>query len=148
MSDSTAFLIGDVSRLMRRRFDERARQIGVTRSQWRMLFTLSRNEGANQGALAELIDVEPITLCRMVDRLQDAGLVERRRDPTDRRAWQLYLTEEAHPIVGELHALADALFEECMDDIAAADRERLNETLTRIRQNLVAPQIEKAIAHG
>ncbi|WP_136163565.1 MarR family winged helix-turn-helix transcriptional regulator [Sphingomonas flavalba] len=148
MSDSTAFLIGDISRLMRRRFDERARRIGVTRPQWRMLFTLSRNEGANQGTLAELIDVEPITLCRMVDRLQDAGLVERRRDPADRRAWQLYLTEQAHPILGQLRALADSLFEECMDDIADADRARLNEMLTRIRQNLVAPEIEKAIAHG
>jgi hypothetical protein len=81
MSDSIGFLISDVSRLMRRRFDERARTIGVTRPQWRALTALSRHEGINQGQLADLLEVEPITLCRMVDRLEDAGHVERRRDP-------------------------------------------------------------------
>ena len=84
MKDSIGFLISDVSRLLRRRFDERARLIGVTRPQWRALTALSRQEGMQQGALAELLEVEPITLCRMVDRLEEAGLVERRRDPADR----------------------------------------------------------------
>lgn len=148
MTDSVAFLIADVSRLMRRRFDERARRIGVTRPQWRMLFTLARNEGANQGMLAELIEVEPITLCRMVDRLQDAGLVERRRDPEDRRAWRLYLTDKAHPILLQLQALGAALFEESMDNIDEADRAHLSAMLVRIQRNLVATDQEKATANG
>jgi DNA-binding MarR family transcriptional regulator len=92
MSDSLGFLISDVSRLMRRRFDERARLIGVTRAQWRTLTTLSRHEGINQGGMADLLEVEPITLCRMIDRLEEANLVERRRDPGDRRAWLIFLT--------------------------------------------------------
>jgi DNA-binding MarR family transcriptional regulator len=111
MADQLGFLIGDVSRLLRRAFDVRARTIGVTRPQWRMLTTLSRHEGVNQGRLADLLDVEAITLCRMVDRLADAGLVERRSDPSDRRAWRIYLTENAHPILDELRLLADGMIE-------------------------------------
>ena len=97
MTDTLGFLIADVSRLIRRRFDERARLIGATRAQWRTLVVLSRHEGINQGGLAELLEVEPITLCRMIDRLEEAGLVERRRDPGDRRAWRIYLTDKARP---------------------------------------------------
>ena len=85
MSDSIGFLMADVSRLLRRVFDERARSIGVTRPQWRVLTVLARNEGINQNMLADRLEVEPITLSRMVDRMQDAGLVERRADPGDRR---------------------------------------------------------------
>src|SRR5258706_15552124 len=102
MSESLGFLISDVSRLMRRRFDERARLIGVTRAQWRTLVTLSRHEGINQGGLADLLEVEPITLCRMVDRLEEAGLVERRRDPADRRAWQIFPPPQALPPLHQL----------------------------------------------
>src|SRR3546814_5842575 len=85
MSDTLAFMIADTSRLLRRSFDERTRVIGITGAQWRLLFTVSRNEGQNQGATAELLEVEPITLCRMIDRMDDAGMVERRPDPNDRR---------------------------------------------------------------
>src|ERR1700755_3539395 len=114
MSDSLGFLISDVSRLMRRRFDERARQLGATRAQWRTLTMLSRNEGTNQGALAELLEVEPITLCRMIDRLEESGLVGRRRDPADRRAWQLFLTEKSTPMLADLRVTADDLFEQVL----------------------------------
>ena len=113
--ENIGFLISDVSRLMRRRFDERARQIGVTRAQWRVLTTLRRHEGSNQGTLADLLDVEPITLCRMVDRLEESGLAERRRDPADRRAWLIYLTPASHPMVAQLRELGDALNEEALD---------------------------------
>ena len=80
---------------------------------------LSRNEGINQGGLAELLEVEPITLCRMIDRLEEAGLVERRRDPGDRRAWQIYLTEQAGPVLEKVRAIADDLFESALDGISA-----------------------------
>lgn len=138
MSDSLGFLISDVSRLMRRRFDERARQLGATRAQWRTLTMLSRNEGLNQGALAELLEVEAITLCRMIDRLEESGLVERRRDPADRRAWRLYLTEKSKPMLADLKATADDLFEQVLDGMDADARDALAASLNLLRANLIA----------
>ena len=138
MSDSLGFLISDVSRLMRRRFDERAREVGATRAQWRTLTTLSRNEGLNQGALADLLEVEPITLCRMIDRLEESGLVERRRDPADRRAWQLFLTDKSKPILAELRAMADELFQQVLSGMSEPDRAQLGKLLNLMRANLLA----------
>ena len=149
MADQLGFLIGDVSRLLRRAFDVRARSIGVTRPQWKMLTTLSRHEGANQGRLADLLDVEAITLCRMIDRLEEAGLVERRPDPTDRRAWRIYLTEKARPILDELRSLADRMIEDALDGLTGPDRDTLETLLERIRNNLNdAERKEKVAAHG
>ena len=136
MSEPLGLLISDVSRLMRRRFDERARVIGLTRAQWRTLVVLSRNEGSNQGKLAELLDVEPITLCRMVDRLEEAGHLERRRDPGDRRAWLIFLTDAAHPLLEDIRVIADAVFEDAMEGLDDAARERLYDALSVIRTNL------------
>lgn len=138
MSDSLGFLISDVSRLMRRRFDQRARLIGVTRPQWRTLVTLSRNEGLNQGALAELLEVEPITLCRMLDRLEEANLIERRRDPADRRAWRIFLTPKARPLLDQLHSLADGMFESALEGLSTGQRDALVASLESIRANLSA----------
>lgn len=148
MADTLGFLVGDVSRLMRRAFDVRARTIGVTRPQWRMLTTLARQEGVNQGRLADLLDVEAITLCRMVDRLSEADLVERRPDPTDRRAWRIYLTDRARPILDELRSLADGLIDEAMDGVSDAERDTLMMLLERIRTNLNDERKEKTAAHG
>ncbi|WP_199556093.1 MarR family winged helix-turn-helix transcriptional regulator [Sandaracinobacteroides hominis] len=142
MADSLGFLISDVSRLLRKRFDERARLIGVTRPQWRTLVILQRNEGLNQGALAERLEVEPITLCRMIDRLEEAGLVERRRDPQDRRAWRIFLTEGARPIIAKLAVIADELFGVALDGIAEPERDALADMLEQIRTNLAANQPE------
>ena len=140
--DNVGFLISDVSRLLRRRFDERARLIGVTRAQWRTLTTLRRHEGINQGGLAELLEVEPITLCRMVDRLEEAGHVERRRDPSDRRAWRIHLTDKSRPLLDRLGAIADGLFEDALDGLDGPARAVFSDTLHRIRGNLLAPDIE------
>lgn len=148
MSDSIGFLIGDVSRLIRRRFDERARSLGSTRAQWKTLLILSRNEGINQGQLADLLEVEPITLSRMIDRLEEAELVERRRAPDDRRAWQVFLTPAAQPILRQLRAHADALTEAAFEGIGDADRARLADTLARIRDNLLHPDFAREVAHG
>ncbi|HEU0065924.1 MAG TPA: MarR family transcriptional regulator [Sphingomonas sp.] len=148
MSDRLAFLIGDVSRLMRRRFDDRARQLGVTRPQWRTLVTLAREEGLQQAALAERIEVEPITLCRMIDRMAEAGLVERRRDPADRRAWNIYLTERSRPLIEQLRAIADDVVDASLDGIAPPERAALNDALARIRANLSAEPRYRETAHG
>src|SRR5690606_28746084 len=91
LTRSLGFLLADVSRLVRRRFDARARDLGLTRARWRVLPQLRRREGINEASLAEIMEVEPITLGRHIDRLVEKGFVERRPDPSDRRAWRLYL---------------------------------------------------------
>ena len=151
--DPLGFLIGDCSRLLRRRFDARARALGVSRAQWQVLVALSRQEGTNQAGLAEYLEVETITLCRMVDRLQEAGLVERRPDPADRRAWKLYLTEPARPLLDQLRQLGAVVIEEALSGFSPPQRESLYGGLTALRSNLSsrgpatvpdAPQQERA----
>ncbi|MES1995393.1 MAG: MarR family transcriptional regulator [Pseudomonadota bacterium] len=141
-------MISDVSRLMRRRFDERARLIGVTRTQWRVLKFLQRGEGINQGGLADLLEVEPITLCRMIDRLEEAGLVERRRDPADRRAWQIFLTERARPLLEELAHLAEAMLGSALQGVSPAEYDAVMATLRRIHSNLSSPDKTSEVANG
>lgn len=136
MSDPLGFLVSDVSRLLRRAFDEKARTIGVTRPQWRVLTLLARREGINQGGIADLLEVEPITLSRMIDRLQEAGLVERRADPNDRRAWQLFLTDKATPIIAQLKDCAGELFEDALDGFSEAEEQQLSALLVRVQQNM------------
>ena len=148
MNENVASILSDVSRLMRREFDARARDIGVTRPQWQVLTMLRRHEGTNQGGLAELLDVEPITVCRMVDRLQEADLVERRADPADRRSWRLFLTPKAQALLGELRPLAEAMIDEALDGIAETDRAALRSTLERMRQNLSRRTPEPLVSHG
>lgn len=144
MTDSLGFLISDVSRLLRKRFDERARLIGVTRQQWRTLSVLKWHEGSNQGMLAELLEVEPITLGRMIDRLEEAGWVERRRDPGDRRVWRIHLTEAAQPILLQLKTIADSLFVDAAEGISAEDQARLHALLEQLRSNLSTDQSNEA----
>ena len=148
MSDNIGQIMSDVSRLMRRAFDERARGIGVTRTQWQVLTMLARHEGINQGGLAELLDVEPITLCRMVDRLQEAGMVQRRADPSDRRAWRLFLTERANGLLGDLRPLALSLFDEAMNGLSTVERDALHLMLERIRVNLSRRPTTELAANG
>ena len=146
MSESLGFLIADVSRLLRRSFDARARGIGVTRPQWRMLTMLKRHEGSNQGQLAELLDVEPITLCRMVDRLEETGLVERRAHPNDRRAWQLFVTSKGTALTAELVPIGQNLFDDALEGLDATERAALEASLDRVRANLSRRSLEAA--HG
>ena len=127
------FLLSDVSRLMRYRFDGKARTIGVTRPQWRLLTLISRNPGVSQAALADLLEVERITLCRMVDRLEEAGLAERRPDPADRRVWRIFLTEKGNGIVKKLAVIGDAFQEEMLAALEPGEAERLLESLNKLR---------------
>ena len=147
MEDGLAFKLSDVGRLLRRRFDEQARSIGVTRPQWRALTALSRREGITQGALADVLEVEPITLCRMIDRLEEAGHVERRRDPGDRRAWNIFLTGRSRPLLDQLRIIGDRVVGTALEGIDQADRAILATSLDRIRGNLVAVDV-KEFAHG
>jgi DNA-binding MarR family transcriptional regulator len=148
MTESLGFLLSDVSRLLRRRFDERARASGASVAQWRVLKILLRTPGLNQGQLAELLEVEPITACRMIDRLEEAGFVERRRDPADRRAWRIHLTDKAGPVLDELHVLAADLIEETLQGFSSRQREELIAALEGLRANLTNVQEGKEAAHG
>jgi DNA-binding MarR family transcriptional regulator len=148
MNDNLGTILVDVSRHLRRSFDVRARDIGVTRPQWQVLTMLRRHEGVNQGKLADLLEVEPITVCRMVDRLQEADLVERRPDPADRRAWCLFLTVKAQGVLDSLRPLAEAMFEEAFEGVTAIERSNMMTTLERIRVNLSRRPLEPMVSHG
>jgi MarR family transcriptional regulator for hemolysin len=137
-SPTLGFLIHDVARLLRKRFEQLSRGSGLTRSQWQVLAYLERNENIHQGGLADLLEVEPITLGRMVDRLQEFGLVERRPHPSDRRIWLLRLTPQAKAKLDELHVLGDETRAEALAGIPEADREHLSTTLTALKANLTA----------
>ena len=138
IDQSLGFLISDTARLMRRRFDQRARHLGLTRAQWQVLAHLNRNEGINQTGLADLLDIEPITLCRTIDRMEDGGWVERRPDPRDRRARLLFLTERARPLLGEMRGLAEEVYGEALAGLPAGTRAALSEILMAMRANLSA----------
>lgn len=130
--------------MLRRAFDERARTMGVTRPQWRVLALLKRFDGSTQVTIADMLEVEPITLGRMIDRLQDAGLVERRADPKDRRAWRLHLTAKGRAKITELRPTATAMFAEALNGISEAKQIELEEMLDIIRSNLTRKPMEAA----
>lgn len=136
MNQSIGFLMNDAARLFRKALDARATQTGVTSLQWRLLAWVSRHPGASQGFLADRFEVEPITVSRMVDRLVEAGHIERQPDPDDRRAWKIYLTDCATPIVRELRTMADALVDQALDGLSPVERVELERLVTRVRENL------------
>ena len=130
------FLLHDSARLMRKRFEQRARSLGLSRAQWQLIAALKRQEGVQQGVLADFLDIEPITLGRLVDRSEKAGLVERRPDPRDRRVWRLYLTEAAHPVLDVMQRLGAATREEALAGLSVAERDELMRMIGVLRGNL------------
>lgn len=132
------FEIAETAHALRKAFDRRASALGVTRAQWKVLFRLTRFPGMRQVDLADMLEVEPITLCRIVDRLEEAGLVKRQRDPDDRRAWRLLATEKAKPLIEKLKALGSELVDEAFVDIDRTELEKLRGVLARVRENVAA----------
>ena len=143
-------LLFEVARLIRRRFDRRARQSGLplTRHQARALMSIARQEGLSQAAIATLLDIEPIALVRMLDRLNEEGLVERRLHPTDRRIRTLWLTPAGWAVVERVLALNAAVREEACAGISPAARETLMRALDRMRGNLTPPDEGENAAAG
>jgi len=135
---SLGFLLVDVARLMRRDFDRRVRSTGLTQAQWRAIGYLAREEGIKQAVLADRLDVKPITLGRLVDRMEAAGWVLRRPDPGDRRASLLYLSPQVQPILAELETRAKEASEALFEGISPADRQTLSTLLGRMKENLLA----------
>lgn len=138
-TDNTfAYLLHDVTRLMRKHFDRRATRLELTRAQWRALKVIRRHEGLSQTELADYLDMEPIPVGRVVDRLEKTGFVERRADPSDRRRWRLHLTAKAHAIVDEMEVIGAALREEALRGVDPTDFDALLRVLTQLKDNLLA----------
>ncbi len=136
--DSFGFLLSDVTRLLRKQFDRRAVGFGLTRAQWRALKWLSSGEGLYQSELAEQLEMEPIAVGRVIDRLQSSGFVERQPDPADRRRWRLCLTDQAHAVLDDMQTISLGLRRDAMKGISAAEIETTAAVLERIKSNLLA----------
>jgi MarR family transcriptional regulator, transcriptional regulator for hemolysin len=152
-SSNLGFLVHDVARFMRKRFEQHARGLGLTRSQWQALAYLSRNEGISQSGLADLLDVEPITLSRIVDRLVETGFVERMAHPSDRRVWCLRPTAAGRSKLEQVREPGNKTRSETLAGISEIDRARLIKTLAALRLNLSAAceapvTSKKKVSHG
>jgi len=136
------FLVHDVGRLLRRQIDQRAQALGLTSAQWRVLSAVARTEllnqePLNQASLADQLEIEPITLSRLIDRMEAAKLIERRADPADRRAYRLFVTEAARPVVADFRAVAYECVDAALVGVSEAEIEMVVDVLTRVRANLV-----------
>lgn len=139
---SFGFLIGDVSRSLKRDFERRVQRMGLTMTQWRAIAHLSRNAGINQAMLADILEVTPITLTRLIDRMEEAGWVERRRDLTDRRAVCLHLTPAVQPLLDQMHNHAKAAHDAAFAGISKTDEESMQHLLEMIKRNLASVDSE------
>jgi MarR family transcriptional regulator for hemolysin len=131
-----AFSINDVGRLLRTYADHKAAQFGMTRAKWAVLARLDRSEGLKQNELAEMLDLQPITLTRLLDQLCDNGLIERRADPDDRRAKRLFLMPAARPLLGRLSDLGEELMQTALAGLSEAEIAALLAKLTTVKDNL------------
>lgn len=145
---SFGFLVNDVARLFGRRFDQNGRRLGLTRAQCRTLGYLVRNEGINQAGLADLLEIRPMTLVRQIDRMEEAGWIERRPDPADRRARRLFLTAKARPILGRIWNVANETRDEALALLSAPQAETLIDLLGRVHATLSANASANASANS
>ena len=133
--ETIPFEIAETAHALRKAFDRLAVGLGVTRAQWKVLFKLTRTPGLRQVELADMLDLEPITLCRIVDRLEEGGLVARVRDPEDRRAWRLHVTARAQPLIDKLQMVGAELVDQAFSGIDPEDIEITRKVLARVREN-------------
>jgi MarR family transcriptional regulator, transcriptional regulator for hemolysin len=131
-----AFILNDVARLLRTYADYKAAQFGMTRAQWAVLVRVDRSEGLNQSELAEVLDLQPITLTRLLDKLCDSGLIERRPDPADRRAKRLFLTAAARPLLAQLASLGEETMASVMEGVRHENIEQMISQLGVVKENL------------
>lgn len=139
--------MADNSRMLRCLFDDRVRSLGLTAAQARLLLSLHRNPGNNQAFYAERLEIEPITLTRTIDRMEESGWIERRPDPNDRRARILRLTGKSRQIVEQLDETVDHLFEDMLRGLSPSERNSLHALLERIGANLANARIKESV-HG
>lgn len=142
--DDVLFTLYDVARLIRVRVDQRANLVGMTRAQWVILIWLERRPGITQNELASLVEVEPITIARLVDRLEARHLVERRHDAKDRRLRRLHLTQEVKPLLLEIHAYRRELERSVMSGLSRDMRKQFQNALSIMKLNLIEEKREHA----
>src|SRR6204780_3574869 len=130
------FTLGELQRLVRAYADRQAARYGITRAQWAVLARIERSEGLKQTELAEQLEMQPITLTRLIDKLSDHGWIERRSDDSDRRVNRLYLRKAARPLLGKLSGLRSELTATALDGISPADAPRLLTQLEAIKENV------------
>jgi MarR family transcriptional regulator for hemolysin len=130
------FALFEMQRMLRLYADKQARRYGLTRAQWAVLAKLERTEGLKQTEIADLMEMQPITLTRLIDKLCDAGLIERRSDDTDRRVNRLYLTEAARPLMAKLAILRGEITQTALASLSNADTHRLVDQLESIKDNI------------
>jgi MarR family transcriptional regulator, transcriptional regulator for hemolysin len=130
------FALFEVQRMLRLYADKQARRYGLTRAQWAVLAKLERTEGLKQTEIADLMEMQPITLTRLIDKLCDAGLIERRSDDSDRRVNRLYLTEAAKPLMSKLAVLRSEITQTALASLSNADTHRLVDELESIKDNV------------
>jgi MarR family transcriptional regulator for hemolysin len=130
------FTLGEVQRLVRAYADKQAARYGITRAQWAVLAKVERSEGLKQSELAELMEMQPITLTRLVDRLCGNGWIERRGDDTDRRVNRLYLLKAARPLLGKLAGLRSELTATALEGISPTEAHRMLAHLEMIKENV------------
>ena len=128
----------ETSRLLRNYIDHRAKTRGTTRAQWIVLFRLRDQEGLSQVDLADVLELQPISLVRLLDRLVEHGLVERRSDPRDRRANRLFLTPSGRQLADDLDSLRDAIATDVLQGVAAAALESSLKTLRDVKDRIKA----------
>ncbi len=131
-----AFIMNDVARMLKTYADYKGAQFGVTRAQWAVLARLDRFEGLKQSELAEMLDLQPITLTRLLDRLCNNGLIERRSDPNDRRAKRLFLTPAARPLLEQLGALGEDMMSTALTGVSRESVEQIVAQLAVVKENL------------
>lgn len=136
------FLVHDVARLLKRRFERRARQTGlpITRRQATVVLFVARNEGVSQAEVATRLDLEPIALVRMLDKLHEERFVERRPHPTDRRVWTLWLTEAGRAVVDRILAINQTIRAEAFEGLDRPTRDALIDTLCHIKDRLAVAE--------
>lgn len=137
------YLVHEVARLLRRRFEEEARGFGITLPQWRTLAEITRNEGIAQVSLAHHADTDPMTMSGILDRLEKRGLIERYPDPADSRAKLARITPAGRELVAEAKRIGLALYEEALHGVSDQEQRQIADTLGRIRDNLNAPRAEQ-----
>jgi MarR family transcriptional regulator for hemolysin len=130
------YLLNDLSRHIRYAFDARARTLGVTRPQYRLLLTIARQPGQTQSELADVLDVERITLGRMIDRMATAGLLQRRADPNDRRVWRMHMLPLADTLIAQLRAIGEEVTTEAFSHLEPDERDTLHNLLLKLDQGL------------
>ncbi len=130
------FLLGDTSRILRRRFEQRAQEYSLTSAQWRAIGQLSRADGLTQVALANRLEIEPMTVCRLIDRMEAAGFVRRMPNPEDKRAKLVCLTEQSRSLLADMRDIAMDVYEEAFAGFSDEERFVLIEGLNRINANL------------